>query len=446
MDAAPVKPQCGGGGANKDDYDLPLHVAALFLVLAFSIMGAGFPVVAKRVTWMKIPPKVFFFTKHFGTGVLIATAFVHLVPTAFASLTNPCLPDLFIVQYPAMPGVIMMAALFALFVIEMYLKAKTGGHSHGGPTGQGLDSHAPAQGVGLAAQGAPRGASAPVQYRNEPEWSDDEYPDEKELSYVRDSYVPEGSDPPRRPLRRSDTNYGSESEMPPWFQVFFAQYVRQREEMKNMISAYGPRMAIVPQLPPNVDPETAMMAAEPVIDEATYRKMSMNITLLEGGILFHSVFVGMTISITTDGFIILLVAILFHQFFEGLGLGSRIAAVPYPKGNIRPWVLVCAFGLTCPIGQAIGLVTRDSYDPDSAFALILVGVFNAISSGLLIFASCVDLLAEDFLSDEAQHLMTKKMKITAFIYVLMGAAAHSLRAFGLVYKMVFGIQWAFGVP
>lgn len=26
---AAVKPQCGGGGAKADDYDLPLHVAAL---------------------------------------------------------------------------------------------------------------------------------------------------------------------------------------------------------------------------------------------------------------------------------------------------------------------------------------------------------------------------------------------------------------------------------
>lgn len=167
--------------------------------------------------------------------------------------------------------------------------------------------------------------------------------------------------------------------MPPWFQVFFAQYVRQREEMKNMISSYAPRRAPAPpQLPPNVDPETAMMAAEPVIDEATFKKMSLNITLLEGGILFHSVFVGMTISITTDGFIILVIAILFHQFFEGLGLGSRIAAVPYPKGAARPWILVVAFGTTAPIGQAIGLIARNSYDPQSAFALIIVGVFNAM--------------------------------------------------------------------
>jgi hypothetical protein len=42
------------------------------------LSGAGFPVVAKKVKWMKIPPKIFFACKHFGTGVLIATAFVHV--------------------------------------------------------------------------------------------------------------------------------------------------------------------------------------------------------------------------------------------------------------------------------------------------------------------------------------------------------------------------------
>lgn len=50
----------------------------IVLVMGFSALGAGFPVVAKKVTWMKIPPSVFFACKHFGTGVLIATAFVHV--------------------------------------------------------------------------------------------------------------------------------------------------------------------------------------------------------------------------------------------------------------------------------------------------------------------------------------------------------------------------------
>jgi zinc transporter ZupT len=180
---------------------------------------------------------------------------------------------------------------------------------------------------------------------------------------------------------------GPASEMPPWFVVFYEQYVRQRLEMMNLIKASSwqqpdtmsdkRQTMIAPAAPlidsPYIDVETGLP-----VDPAVYRKMSMNITLLEGGILFHSVFVGMTISITIEGFIILLVAIVFHQMFEGLGLGSRIAAVPYAKGSIRPWVLVVAFGTTAPIGQAIGLAVKDSYDPNSAFGLIIVGVFNAM--------------------------------------------------------------------
>jgi hypothetical protein len=48
-------------------------------------------------------------------------------------------------------------------------------------------------------------------------------------------------------------------------------------------------------------------------------------------------------------------------------------------------------------------------------------VFNAISSGLLIYAALVDLLAEDFLSEEAQHTLRGKDKKMAFFYVIMGA-------------------------
>lgn len=223
--------------------------------------------------------------------------------------------------------------------------------------------------------------------------------------------------------------------MPPWFQVFYAQYVRQREELRDTIAVMAKTTASfagAQMATSNFNRDLAESSQDKsfvnlndeedpfTVDPAKFRMMNLNITLLEGGILFHSVFVGMTISITTDGFITLLVAIIFHQFFEGLGLGSRIAAVPYKPKALKPWVLVVAFGTTCPIGQVIGLVTRDSYDQGSAFALILVGFFNAFSSGLLIYAALVDLLAEDFLSEEAQELMDKSMKIKAFIYVLLG--------------------------
>ncbi|KAK1994205.1 ZIP zinc transporter [Colletotrichum falcatum] len=407
------KPQCGGGNEGAGEYDVGLHTAGLFLVLAFSIFGAGFPVMAKKVKWLKVPPKVFFACKHFGTGVLIATAFVHLLPTAFGNLMNPCLPDLFTDDYPPLPGAIMMGSMFILFTIEMWINAKIGGHSHGGPTGDVMHSHG-------SAPGAP---SRPPRFARE---SFDAEVDslDFEKRVAQRAYGDEKSRVP--PYGEQPSNVLSDSDMPPWFVVFYEQYVRQRMEMMNMIRATQETQASQVNVKEVKQEDPFYDAEGQQVDPAVYRKMSLNITMLEGGILFHSVFVGMTISITIDGFIVLLVAILFHQMFEGLGLGSRIAAVPYPKGSIRPWVLVVAFGTTAPIGQAIGLLTRSTYDPESAFGLIIVGVFNAISSGLLLYAALVDLLAEDFLSEEANRILTSKDKIQAFCYVLAGAAGMSI--------------------
>lgn len=436
---ANVKPQCGGN-KEQGEYDLPLHVGALFMVLAASIFGCGFPVVAKKVKWLKVPQKVFFACKHFGTGVLIATAFVHLLPTAFLSLSNPCLPDLFTDDYPAMPGVIMMGSMFALFVVEMWINSKLGGHSHGGVMGfEAHDDHAHSHGPMVVAAAPPR----PPRY-NASSFEADDIEFEKKMAqqmYEEEAKINPFSDPVSRRQNNNNNNfseppYMADSEMPAWFVVFYEQYVRQRLEMMNMIRASERGQAENAMLSPPAGQsgnKQAVVQATPFMDEegqyvdpAVYRKMSLNITMLEGGILFHSIFVGITISLTIDGFIILVIAILFHQMFEGLGLGSRIAAVPYPKNSVRPWLLVVAFGTTAPIGQAIGLFVRDSYDPESASGLITVGIFNAISSGLLIYAALVDLLAEDFLSEEAQKVLTKSLRIQAFSWVMLGAAAMSV--------------------
>jgi zinc transporter 1/2/3 len=57
--------------------------------------------------------------------------------------------------------------------------------------------------------------------------------------------------------------------------------------------------------------------------------MILQCLLLEAGILFHSTFIGLSISISTGmTFIALMIAIAFHQIFEGLALGARVAAIP----------------------------------------------------------------------------------------------------------------------
>lgn len=161
--------------------------------------------------------------------------------------------------------------------------------------------------------------------------------------------------------------------------------------------------------------------------DAQNQKLLLQCLLLEAGILFHSVFIGMALSVATGtSFAVLLVAISFHQTFEGFALGSRISAVRFPAGSVKPWFMALAYGTTTPVGQAIGLAIHTLYDPASKTGLLTVGFMNAISSGLLLFAGLVELLAEDFLSDESYVTLQGKRRLHACASVVSGAALMAL--------------------
>jgi zinc transporter 1/2/3 len=132
------------------------------------------------------------------------------------------------------------------------------------------------------------------------------------------------------------------------------------------------------------------------------------------------------------------------ETFEGLSLGTRIALLRFepdgvsrkwyiPSPPARPYIMSSLYGMTTPLGQAIGLILlyspNTSYDPASATALVLVGVMNAISAGLLLWASLVELLAADFLgSGRRSGLMGQSVRyrIYASLSVLGGAASMAL--------------------
>jgi len=64
---------------------------------------------------------------------------------------------------------------------------------------------------------------------------------------------------------------------------------------------------------------------------------------------------------------------------------------------LKPYLMAVTYGLTTPLGQAIGLgllfSPSSNYDPTGKTELLLVGSANAISSGLLLWAGLVELLS-----------------------------------------------------
>jgi len=158
------------------------------------------------------------------------------------------------------------------------------------------------------------------------------------------------------------------------------------------------------------------------------QKMLLQCLLLEAGILFHSVFIGMALSVATGtSFVVLLVAISFHQTFEGLALGSRIAAITsFAAASPKPWLMALAYGATTPVGQAIGLLIHNLYNPAGQTGLLMVGVMNAVSSGLLLFAGLVELLAEDFLSEGSYESLRGRRRVEACAAVVGGGVLMAL--------------------
>ncbi|KAK7942482.1 uncharacterized protein PG986_011595 [Apiospora aurea] len=356
----------------RRDLQPPLRVGALFIILAVSSAACAFPILVTRLPGLRIPDNFFFAVRHFGTGVLIATAFVHLLPTAFTLLGDPCLGKFWTEDFEAMPGAIALVGIFVVTVIEMLLHPARRTAVPDGDEDEKKKSAA-------AAPASEVRAKRPVVGRSE------------SIGRTLSNITSRPSTDVIRASGRTDEN-------------------------------------TVPKETPEdaEDAEAGLPVGPPVLTETQkHRKDIMQIVLLEMGILFHSVFIGMALSVSIGGneFVVLLIAIAFHQTFEGLALGARIAAIEWPEKSLQPIFMAVAYGCTTPIGQAIGLAARSAYSPESEFGLILVGVMNAISAGLLTFASLVELLSEDLLSDESWRILRGRRRVCAFCWSWRGRSS-----------------------
>ncbi|KAI0089462.1 ZIP-like iron-zinc transporter [Irpex rosettiformis] len=318
---------CGSGGG--DTGSTGLRIASIFIVLTGSTIGAFFPVLAKRTRWLAphVPRGIFDFAKYFGSGVIIATAFIHLLDPALSELGSPCLSDAWGVYPYALA--IAMGSIFLIFIVE--LVAFRWGTAKLASIGISADPHGH-----INPDGATHAAHGPEAGRN----------------MLSDHGIYTDSDPEKG--RDSSLNGKKDAEM-------------------------------------------AVLNASPssVVDSPATQ--IIGVAILEFGVLLHSVLIGLTLAVTND-FITLFIVIVFHQMFEGLGVGSRLAYMELPpKYHYVPLIGAFLYGITTPIGIAVGLGVRTTYNPDSETASIVSGILDAFSAGILIYTGLVELLAHEFL-------------------------------------------------
>ncbi|TFY58019.1 hypothetical protein EVG20_g8316 [Dentipellis fragilis] len=152
--------------------------------------------------------------------------------------------------------------------------------------------------------------------------------------------------------------------------------------------------------------------------------------------MIHSLVIGLTLSIASGSdFTSLVAAIGFHQLFEGLSLGIRIAGLPARSsedgGHHVPFpraILVVLFAITTPAGIVIGLLSfsASQHSGGTAHMKLIEGIMCAISAGMLVYAVCVEMLAGDFVLDPTLWRSGAMKQTLALGSLLVGAAAMSL--------------------
>lgn len=170
----------------------------------------------------------------------------------------------------------------------------------------------------------------------------------------------------------------------------------------------------------HVDIEGPFAGYDTTLDN--YAAQMTAIFILEFGVIFHSIFIGLTLAVAGKEFKTLYVVLVFHQTFEGLGLGARLAVTPWPKSKSwTPYILALAYGLSTPLAIAAGLGVKEAYAPGGRTTLIVNGVFDSISAGILIYTGLVELIAHEFMFSRAMMSAPLKVTLFAFGFMTLGA-------------------------
>ncbi|CUS25205.1 LAQU0S35e00166g1_1 [Lachancea quebecensis] len=309
-------------GGNSYSGSLGARISSIFVILFVSTFFTLFPVIAAKSKRLKVPKYVYLFARYFGTGVIVATAFIHLLDPAYGEIGPQSCVGMSgnWSKYSWCPAIILFT-VFVIFIVDLtsdvYVKRRFGiDHSH---------------------------------------------KDEIENVIVRR----QGGDENQVDIESHNFGHSAESD-------------DKSKKSYDVVS----------------DASTEILTQ-------SFESQIGAFFILEFGVIFHSVMIGLNLGTTDDEFSTLYPVLVFHQSFEGLGIGARLSAIEFPKNKWWwPYALCVAYGLATPICVAIGLGVRTTYDGNSYTVNVVSGVLDAISAGILLYTGLVELLARDFIFDE----------------------------------------------
>ncbi|UJR27588.1 hypothetical protein I4U23_008869 [Adineta vaga] len=362
----------------KHAYNLTLHIVSVFVLLVASFLGASLSVASARVKAFHISPIVLNIGKFFGSGVVLATGFIHILPEAMETLSDSCLPDSWN-EYSAYGGLFAMIAILLMQLIEFLAHEKYRSmnlkHSHTDTNSNNQES-------------------------------------EQKTQIDQKTEEPEKIQSPNNNVERSE----------PINHVHYHHHHHHHDGGEN----HG-HVDIIQMEPPITSLEQCAESNHHhhgLAFQNDNQQNKISTYLLEFGIALHSVLIGLTLGTTTDSFVALFIALCFHQFFEAIALGAQIANLKSTSTKSAIFMVIF-FSLTTPLGIGIGIgIHSGTYNPKSVSYLLSTGILDSFSAGILIYVALVNLItAEMGANAHAFHNSSRRLKFVYFVALYLGAAA-----------------------
>lgn len=379
MTSRTVVIDCDSGNEYRNS-NINVRISSIFVILIGSTAGALLPYYLSKRKNLKFSPVVLSIMKYFGSGVIIATAFIHLLAPAAESLGSPCLTGP-ITNYSWSEGIVLIT-IFIMFMME-FLALR---FDVLGPNSRELESQTLPSGSYYGKEERVKQNQAPSDHKSSPGTSEQRLLQSTILGGLVDSSIYQNTE-----AQPSATN-------------------SQRLQCGSVRNC-------------SFDVDRQFETAD-----IRFSVQLTSLFILEFGVIFHSIFIGLTLAVTSnDEYNILYIVLFFHQTFEGLGVGSRLESMEWPKSKRwMPWALGLAYGLTTPAAIAIGLTFHSSLQPGSQKSLIVNGIFDSISAGILIYTGLVELMAHEFMYNQEMRKASIGTILFAFFNMCCGAALMSL--------------------
>lgn len=335
-----------GSGSVQGDYMLGLHIAAIFIILAASAVGTLIPIVGKRVPALRLHAYVYAVGKSAATGVVLAVSMIHMINHASVVFGADCIPESFREMYEGWAFLFAMMAAIVMHAID-------------GTIGW-IAERWSARAAGKALPADPCHDSLCNECVAVRKGVPSTRPDEDALQDVH-GCVEDGQGCASVPQMDAEACGGHQHGV---------------------------------AVPEDMAPLQRVVAA----------------VCMEFGVTLHSVFVGLALAVSNGTDLrALIIALVFHQLFEGLAMGARLADASF-KISLE-LALMLVFSFSAPIGIAAGtgavMASRDALS-GTTYALVSA-ILDSICGGIMLYIA-FNLLFVDFPHDLHVHCGVKSKR------------------------------------